>query len=250
MALLTQFIFRLSFGLAVGMAATDPRRVTSGYYRNHLYVLLGINVLITMVAVSDRERFPLAPPLAAAVVSYVGSVLWLYERRIAGILSLVAVAGLSLWGAWSTTDWPVGGPAQSLLAALNAPTSGLLLGVTIAAMFLGHWYLNTPTMAIGPLQRLVALMGVAVALRATVAGTALAFEIHDVGSLGAEPLIFVALRWLAGIVGAALVVVLTWQTLKIPNTQSATGMLYVGVIVTFLGELASLLMSGQSGYPL
>ena len=36
---------------------------------------------------------------------------------------------------------------------------------------------------------------------------------------------------------------MSWQTLKIPNTQSATGILYVAVITTFLGELTSLLLS-------
>jgi len=37
--------------------------------------------------------------------------------------------------------------------------------------------------------------------------------------------------------------ILTWQTLKIPNTQSATGILYAGVIVTFIGELTSQLLA-------
>ena len=67
MAILTQFVLRLSFGLALGMAITDPRRVTSGYYRNHAYVLLGLNVLATMVALTAPDRFPLWPPLAGAV---------------------------------------------------------------------------------------------------------------------------------------------------------------------------------------
>ena len=36
---------------------------------------------------------------------------------------------------------------------------------------------------------------------------------------------------------------MSWQTLKIPNTQSATGILYVAVITTFLGELTAQLLS-------
>ena len=48
----------------------------------------------------------------------------------------------------------------TILASLAPVTSGLVLGVTIAAMFLGHWYLNSPTMAMEPLNRLVLLMGV------------------------------------------------------------------------------------------
>ncbi len=60
---------------------------------------------------------------------------------------------------------------------------------------------------------------------------------------------FLALRWLTGLVGTLVLAALTWQTLKIPNTQSATGILYAGVILTFIGELTSQLMSAESLYP-
>ena len=43
---------------------------------------------------------------------------------------------------------------------------------------------------------------------------------------------------------------MAWQTLKIPNTQSATGILYVAVIGVFVGELTGLLLSAESAFPL
>ena len=46
------------------MALVPPRQVTSGYYRNNLYVLLGLNVLATLVALAGSAPVPLAPPLA------------------------------------------------------------------------------------------------------------------------------------------------------------------------------------------
>ena len=58
------------------------------------------------------------------------------------------------------------------------------------------------------------------------------------------------LRWLSGIFGLIGIVWMTWDTLKIPNTQAATGMLYVGVIAVFLGELTSLLLSHGKPLPL
>jgi hypothetical protein len=246
-AILIQFVLRLSFGLALGMALTDPKRVTSGYYRNHLYVLLGLTVLATMVAFGARQQFALAPPLVAAVLSYVGSVAWLYEKPRIGIPVLWLVAACTLWGAW--VDMPpttIDGAGAAALAWLDPPTSGLVLGLTMAAMFLGHWYLNSPTMAIGPLQRLVVLMGAAVVLRALVAGGTLALLV-SYGWPSTTTWLFLTLRWLSGIVGALALAVMTWQTLKIPNTQSATGILYVGVIVTFLGELLALLLAAQTG---
>ena len=115
----------------------------------------------------------------------------------------------------------------------------------MAAMFLGHWYLNTPTMAIGPLERLVILTGAAVCLRALVEAAVLTLYLQA-GYPGTEQMLFIGLRWLSGILGALVLVVMTHKTLKIPNTQSATGILYVCVIATFLGELTSLLLSVPS----
>jgi hypothetical protein len=250
-SILTQFIFRLSFGMALGMALTSPRQVASGYYRIHLYVLLGLNVLATMVALGARDQFALAPPLAAAILSYVGSVCWLYEKPNGGRASLALVAMVTLLGAWSATDWQrATSPAATLLTWLDPVTSGLVLGLTIAAMFLGHWYLTTPAMAIGPLEKLVVFMGAAIGSRAVVEGAGVALSLANFGIPGSEQLLFVSLRWLSGIAGALALAVMTWRTLKIPNTQSATGILYVAVIATFLGELTSLLLTTQSEYPL
>ena len=253
MSILTQFLFRVSFGLAAGMAVTSPRQVTSGYYRNHLYVLLGFNVLSTMVALTAPERFPLWPPLAAAIVSYIGSVCWLYEKPRPGIAALVILAGLALAGAWlaqGQTAPAVEMSEATVLQRLDPPTSGLVLGLTLAAMFLGHWYLNTPTMVLAPLKRLVLLAALAVVLRAVVAGGGAALEFQSVAFVTTERLLFLALRWLSGLIGALGLCWMAWQTLKIPNTQSATGILYVAVIATFLGELTSLLLAAEAMYPL
>ena len=245
MAILTQFVLRLSFGLALGMALTDPRQVTSGYYRNHLYVLLGLNVLAVMVALSAPDQLALAPPIVAAILSYVGSALWLYEKPRAGIATLALIAGVVLWGAWTDTVIPTGSEAgATLLAWLDPPTAGLVLGLTIAAMFLGHWYLNSPTMALGPLRKLIVLLIAAICLRAVVEAGRLALDI-SVAWPTTDTWMLIVLRWLSGIAGALALSVMAWQTLKIPNTQSATGILYVAVIATFLGELASLLLTTQ-----
>jgi hypothetical protein len=259
MLILIQFLLRATFGMAAAMAYTSPKEVTSGYYRNHLYVLLGFNVLASLVAYSHRAECALWPPIAAVALCYVGAVCWLYEKPRLGILALIEVAATSLVGltiskfqsgdvATSESGTP-GMPLKKLLQYLDPISGGLVLGVTLAAMFLGHWYLNTPTMKMAPLKKLVLGMGIALVLRAVVCGTGLVltFQYADPHQLS---MWFVLMRWLAGIVGAMGVVWMTWETLKIPNTQSATGILYVGVIVTFIGELASVLMSSTLPYPI
>ncbi|MEX2142746.1 MAG: hypothetical protein WD894_26055 [Pirellulales bacterium] len=249
MPLLADFVFRLAFGLALAMGLTSPARVTSGYFRNHLYVLLGLNVIATLAALADHERFLVWPALTAAVLSYFGAVAWLYEKSRLGIAALFLVAALDLAGSWLNHS-PASNltPLGATLHALDPVTGGLLLGSTMAAMFLGHWYLNTPTMELAPLRRLLKLMVGSLTLRIAASGVGLTGLVAG-GQLASLNLPLLALRWLAGLAAMVVVIWMTWQTLKIPNTQSATGILYVGVILTFLGELVSLLLSRASPFP-
>jgi hypothetical protein len=249
MPLLTEFVYRLAFGLALSMALVSPRQVTSGYFRNHLYVLLGLDVLATLIALANRERYAVWPPAAGAVASYLGAVAWLYERAALGRAALLVVAGANLCA--SLLGIPLDDSQTQellLLRGLASISGGLLLGSTIAAMLLGHWFLNTPTMEIAPLQRLLKLMAGAVVLRATVAAVGLGLVVHSSGWESVN-LALVSLRWIAGVVAVAGLVWMSWETLRIPNTQSATGILYVAVIVTFLGELVAHLLSQELPYP-
>ena len=254
MIVLLQFLYRLGFGLAFAMAITSPKQVTSGFFRNHLYVLLGFNVLAAAVAwTDDAGRFTPWIPTAAAIISYVGAVMWLYELPHVGRPAIAAVGLLDLLGAWQETVLPTSTTlAERLLFRLDPVSGGWALGLTIGAMLLGHWYLNAPGMKLEPLKQLVLGMAAALLMRAVVSGAGLAFTVgsdsHALDSGAFQAML--ALRWLAGIVGGLVVAGMTWQTLKIPNTQSATGILYVGVITTFLGELTAQLLSQRTPFPL
>jgi hypothetical protein len=251
MAILTQFLLRMSFGLAFGMAITSPRDVTSGYFRNHLYVLLGLNVLATLIAVAAPTQFSMWPPLLASVACYVGSIIWLYDKPVPGIIALWGITVLSLWGGWDALDFSISQTDLALwLLQLDVPISGLVLGVTLAAMLLGHWYLNVPGMALAPLQGLIVVMGLAIGIQAVICGAGIVLDWQSPMRHSTIHWMLLAVRWLFGIVLAMVCTVMSWQTLKIPNTQSATGILYVAVIATFLGELVSLMLTSQTGYPL
>jgi hypothetical protein len=194
--------------------------------------------------------------VALAVLAYASAVAWLYESPRAGkpllwLVALAAIVGACLSMGAAAEPAPgnalavavPAGPVLTLLDWLDPLTGGLVLGLTIAAMFLGHWYLNTPTMQLAPLRRLVLLMAAAIGLRAIVCAVGLALMWLDAGPPDTAHALFLALRWAAGIFGALALTWMTWQTLQIPNTQSATGILYVAVIATFLGELTAQLLS-------
>ena len=123
--------------------------------------------------------------------------------------------------------------------------ASLLLGFAVTAMLLGHWYLNTPSMQLAPLRRLLVCLFVIALLRGVSEASGLATAVTH--TVPGNYLTMIGLRWLSGILGTLLLTVMAWQTLRIPNTQSATGILYVVVIFVFLGELGSFWLATSYG---
>src|SRR5689334_176219 len=165
MQILAQFLLRLAFGLALGMAITSSRQVSSGYFRNHLYVTLGLSTLATLV-LTALSPIAMWFAIAAAVLSYVGSVAWLYESPRAGRTALwlttacgLAAAILTPYSAQSTSQ-------PDAWHALAMFTSGSVLGIVFASMLLGHWYLNAPGMELAPLRRLLIAAAIAIVAEA------------------------------------------------------------------------------------
>ena len=249
MGLLTQFLLRLSFGLAVGMAITSSRQVTSGFFRNHLYVTLGLTTLAAMV-LAKIAPFEMWIAIAAAVLSYIGSAAWLYEAKRFGNLMLWLVAACSLAAAILGPSIASTTGQAPWWTSLSIATSGLVLGLVFASMLLGHWYLNAPGMELAPLRRLLTAAALAVVTQCFVAGAGLIAEIAIRPTLTASWLLFVLLRWSFGLCGVLALLWMARRTLAIPNTQSATGLLYVAVLGVFIGELTGLLLSAESMYPL
>jgi hypothetical protein len=248
---LYQFVLRLAFGLAFSMWLSPPAKITSGFFRNHLYVALGLCVLATTVAFTEPGVGNYQFPLATSVLAYGGAVIWLYEKRLAGQIALgliaLATVGCAIDSVQASSAM-TGSAVVTVMWLLDPILGGLVLGTTITAMFLGHWYLNTPSMQLEPLKRLILLMAIAVVLRATHSGAG--FVMMSLHAADQIQIPFLILRWLSGIAAPLMLAWMTWKTLAIPNTQSATGILYVGVITTFTGELAAELLSVGCLYPL
>jgi hypothetical protein len=249
MSLLSQFLLRLAFGLAFGMAITPSRQVTSGYFRNHLYVTLGLCTLaaLALVQLGSAAAWFAA---AAAVLSFVGAAMWLYESSRPGKIALWLVATCALLAAVLGRHSASAASPHQFLEILAVTTSGLLLGLVFAAMLLGHWYLNAPGMSLAPLRKLLAAAAVAAILQAIVSVIGIAALWSAQSEISTTWWIFLLLRWSFGICGVLALLWMAWRTLEIPNTQSATGILYVAVIGVFVGELAAALLSAQSAAPL
>ncbi|MBA63030.1 MAG: hypothetical protein CMJ76_11750 [Planctomycetaceae bacterium] len=258
-----QFVLRLAFGVSLAMAITSPKQVTSGFFKVHLWVIMGLNVFAGLVVwtVTD-EHLPensvrlisrnslLILVIGIAVLSYIGAVSWLYEKTRPGQWILAALTVFTLITAYQSSVLPVtSGTAHHLALLSDIITSGLVVGSVTTAMLLGHWYLNTPTMNLIPLRKLLWLCVIAIVLRTLLSGTGTMLTILSTEVTNTW-WIFVSLRWISGILTSLGLIYMTFLTLRVPNTQSATGILYAATIVVFIGELTARVLADNILYPL
>ena len=144
--ILVEFLFRLTFGIAVSMGITPSRLVTSGFLRIHLWVLRGIctfavPAIYTTRHLSSAEAsslwwWQLGMAIAAAVASYVGAVIWMYEAARPGKAAIGMVATLALAGTLLPQAESAGG--ITILGTLDRISGSLVIGSITTAMLLGH----------------------------------------------------------------------------------------------------------------
>lgn len=257
--MLSQFAVRMICGMSLVLTAMPHATVASGFFRVQMLIVMGLGVLATLSAQAATVTASNAAPWISQVhlllcvviagLGFVASVFWTLERRraAAGLQSAIAILSLPalslgillISGTWKM-HWSV--------VFLSDVSSALTLGGAMCGMLLGHSYLTSPTMAIAPLLKLNQFLGWAGILRGLISGAVLTFawpSLHDNSSL-----IWLILRWIAGIGGPIMVWQMTQRILAYKNTQAATGVLFVGVILTLLGELTGTLLLAVTGYPL
>ena len=217
------------------------------------------------------------PACLIAVLGFVGSVLWTLERRrvaavigfgvlyVSAVLSAVQYAGVGHDGFILTvgdtivkfSTSAVSSTCPQFLAIVSEFAGAAVLGSTVVGMLLGHWYLTTPTMSIEPLKRLNLFLGIAGVLRLMISASVVlmlwegAFDSAETSArLAALPKAWMGLRWLAGVIGPLVVSLMVWRILKYRNTQAATGVLFVGVILAFIGDMTAALLLQETKLPL
>lgn len=238
------FCLRLACGLVFSLLLLPPRVVNSRFFRIHLLIVLGLSVAAGVASWSKEagDLYWLALGLGLGV-SFVGTWCWSLEGAPGGYAALclsaaafaAALLGWSMYVSKSSTS-----VAWLLLDDLTAAG---LLGTTTTAMLMGHWYLIAPTMSLQPLLRVTKAIFVSTGLRILVAAAGLAFGIVRMGDL--ETWVWLPLRWAAGLAGPLVLGWMAWQSARIRSTQSATGILYVVVVLTFVGELTDLVLHGS-----
>ena len=167
-----------------------------------------------------------------------------------GLLALIANAMLLM---------PAGfGAATGVAYGLTAITSALVLGLVSCAMLFGHWYLIDLEMPVDYLRTFIRLLaivlvadlaalGLAIAVSATLGSAVARVAVNE---LFAAHLGLLAVRLLLGPIATIVLVWMCWQTLKIPQTMAATGLLYIAVMSVLVGEMLGRFILFRTAIPL
>jgi hypothetical protein len=247
--MLADFGVRLAFGLASLLLVTSWREVPVAFFRTHCVVALGLLVLAALDA-SRAGGGALWILIAAAVLTYVAAAAWGLGLPRIGLPATAAVALAT--AAWLLLASRSDSQAAWVFNALSRCASGLVVGSVLTAMLLGHHYLIAPTMSIEPLRRYVAIMGGTLAIRGLIALSGLwvahALPLGPGASHAdfASPW-FLAMRWGMGLLAPIVAWYLSWKTVQIRSTQSATGILYVALALVLFGELSSQIAARSGG---
>ena len=244
MTLLVSFLCRFGWGMAVGLLLTPSGDVPAGFFRVNLLVVMG---LATLAALAAATAWPLGIVCGvcavAAVAAWLGGIGWLAARRGFAIGCTVVVM-LALAAATVASGAAAETAAEGLVGAVASLSAGLVIGLSVHAMLLGHWYLNAPGMRVDILQTMVLWTLAAWGLEMVIAVAGLPTLL----GLLADPATAAlgGLRWIAGLLGLPVLLVMSRRTLEIPNTQSATGILYVACLAAIVGELTAQLLSERA----
>ncbi|MBI3521599.1 MAG: hypothetical protein HY071_00700 [Chloroflexi bacterium] len=158
---------------------------------------------------------------------------WKRFRAVTGAaVVIVGVTSLALAASARPSQSP-----YDVFALLALPLGALALGGSDAAMLLGHWYLVTPKLSTAPLERAALVVVVAVVLQSVLVAISIARgELTNI----TETALFVAvaIRVGVGLLATLGVALGAWWTARM-NTQSSTGLLYVGLGMVLAGEISA-----------
>jgi hypothetical protein len=265
----------LAFGGMISLAIPPFSRIERGFYKSSCGVFLtsgaAAGIGFAMLALR-RNPADIGPSTTSLWIS---GALW-------GVFS--AIFALYMWTLWSDAAairaraYPAGlvvglvatvasaaslmppgfGLVSAVSFAITAITSSLVLGLVCGAMLFGHWYLidlDMPVDYIRGFTRILTIAIVADAVALTLVPLAMWLVGTPAASAAATEVIRVnsgllAMRMLFGPVALLILAWMCHQTLKIPQTMAATGLLYVALMAAIVGEMLGRFILFRTSVPL
>lgn len=252
------FLNLFALGTAGSIVAVPYKDIGKYYFKFHVLIALLMAALAVALG-RPWEGLASGPPLArtAAAASLLFALLVLVEyavvraagaelRRDALLLPVsMGVVAVALF-AFGRAGHGVGNAA---LLAAHLLTCAAVLGTSLVAMSTGHWYLANAKLSFDILVRLCRLFVAAIAAKIVVSGVYLATRFAEYRTLEDFDQLVIGVRLLAGLGFGLALAIMSLVCAKGRSNQSATGILYVGVVFVLIGETISMYLTLGQGRP-
>lgn len=256
---IVEILFLVSGQLAIGgivlLCLEELKTVGIGFYRLIAFILLiimGIGLLAmppelrSSLDLSPTGLMPIFLFLFTGLLVIYNLYLWvdgvglghpfLQGTATIGILAIVLTA-------MHYVD-PLLFPLRGALLSGSFLLSSLVLGAGVLGMLLGHSYLTRPSLSIIPLKKVARIFFSLVVAEAGVSVFNLLVMSHNEQFWGALLLnnfegLYLWIRILIGIAGPIVIAWMVVQTVKERATMSATGLLYIAMVMVIVGAVFS-----------
>jgi len=261
--MVSAFLYSLAAGVLGVVATGKPGEIAWKFLR-----LVGLLALVTACAAyvwpQVAEGVPNTPhnpwsvsvSVALVVAAIALTLIAPLAERVPGLFRAVGLIGASS-GLAAACLVPVmqagsGPPLRTIVMAVSQMLGAMLLGSITVAWLLGHAYLTAAKMTISPLRHFSRMLVWAVALRVAflLLSLMLAWSLGGAdlaGRLG-DAWLILSLRVGLGLVGVGVFAYMVSDCVNLRATQSATGILYFGLLFAYIGELAHQYLIVQYGW--
>ncbi len=271
MAVFLLFLLATSAGSLSTLFWIPEDDLGRGYFQMNALVVLGLlGLAVTVVFAKPLPYFGELSTLGhtalvAALVAAFGYYACIWRERwgagrVAAFVSLVASTAALLAAGHGSLHALTPLPGRSWLLAIGLALSALTLGWSLVTMLLGHWYLIAPRLTFRYLVTFCWILLAIVALRTVAVGASLGAAATVEAMTNPHPMrlltgfagqgMFFWFRLFWGLAIPVVLAVLSLHCARQRSNQSATGILYVLVVGTFIGEITALYLTLTVGVPI
>jgi hypothetical protein len=244
------FLYLYALGTA-GAGAVVPEKAIGRYYvKFNGLLVVGMLIAATLLGrpfFSPRAALGLCANVAAVAMLATSlltlTVAYVARSPLRADLLLLPVSTGLMFAVFEAVSRAGINPA-GLLLAVHLLTGAAVLGTSLVAMVLGHWYLQDASLSFDHLAGLTRAFVIACVAKLVVSGLCFARQADHFWPLVWEfDGIFLWTRLLGGGFFGLVLGLMAWSCAKSKSNQSATGILYVAVMFVLVGEVTSLYLT-------
>jgi hypothetical protein len=253
------FLNLFAMGTGATLIAVPYKQIGKYYFNFHATILL-VLVAVAMLVGKPWQGVAQGPAYMRVVagLSILFAILVLVQNVLVRAAKdelrsdalILPVSTGAVYVIMACFGWTAYGTGTAVLLTFHLLSSAMVLGTSMVAMSTGHWYLANAALSFDILIRLCRLFVLAIVAKAAIVLLYAGLHLEQYWRLEDFYKIIMGTRFLAGIVLAVALALMSLACAKRHANQSATGILYVAVVFVLIGETMSLYLTLQKDLPI